>query len=277
MIESKSILSVKSYISSNYTDITYKMREFQRDLVTLTLLSSEYLYIGYDKPINCFYVNLNSSLTESTLNLEFWNGSAWSTCMGLEEDTLGLSRSGFIRFNRDQVNQASNTIDNTTKYWYRLSTSNTRTELILAGINLIFVNDYDLLMEQPFITMSEFLSGQTSHILIHNSVKNEIIQYFRTKDYYKIDSNGLKQDINIWDLLEIDEIKQAAVLLAISKIYFNQSDAKGDIWESKSYEYRARYLKIVEAGSLSIDYNDNGKKDVNENKTNKLNTFFMSR
>ena len=277
MIESKSILQVKSYISGVYSDITYKMREFQRDIITESLETTDYLYVGYDKPINCFYINLNSSLIESSMNMEYYNGSSWVSLDGLEEDTIGLSRSGFIRWNREQINQTIHTIDNSNKYWYRLSCNSVRTNLILAGINLIFSNDYDLLMEQPYITMTEFLGGQTSHILIHNSVKNEIIQYFRTKDYYKTDSNGLKQDINIWDLLEIDEVKQAAILLAISKIYFNQSDAKGDVWESKAYEYRARYTKIIEAGSLSIDFNDNGKKDIDENKTNKLNTFFMSR
>jgi len=279
MIESKSILSVKHEHHSAISDITYKTREFGRDEISITLdADTDYIYIGYHKPINCFYVNHNSNgFQEAVSTLKYWNGSAWTDVTNLEDDSLGVSRSGLLRWNRELSGQVENTVDSVSKYWYKLSTSVNKVNMKLSGINITFASDFDLSLEQPYATQSEFLAGQTSHILIHASVRNEIVQYFRGKDYYKLDSNGQKQDITPWDLLDIGEVNQAAIMLALSKIFFNFSDSKDDVWSSKAYEYRARYQKFIDRAALSIDFNDNGIADVGETKTAKINTFFFSR
>ena len=278
MIETKSILSIKAFHNDVFTDISYKTREFGRDIAIISLNANvDYLYIGFDKPLNSLYFNHNTlNLTESVLKVEYFNGS-WSDVNGLEDYTLGLMKSGYISFNRDQVGQIVNSTDNSNKYWYRLSVSSDIADLEISGINLVFADDYDLSLENPYITMPEFLGSQKSHILIHVACRNEILQSFRNKDYYKLDSNNIKQDINAWDLLDIMEVKQAAIMLALSKIMFNMSDAKDDVWANKAHEYRSKYEQNIQIASLSIDFNDNGVLESNENKIPKSNTFFMSR
>jgi hypothetical protein len=211
------------------------------------------------------------------MTLEYYNGSAWVAAANLNDDTQGLKRSGFIKWDRAQTNQAKNTVDGNTGYFYRISLSAIRLGLIIAGINLVFADDYELSVEQPIVMSTDFIGSNSSYILTHVSTRNEILQSFRNKDYYKLDENGVKQDVNSWDLLQIDEIKQAAVYLAISKIFFNASDMNHDIYAIKSIEYRNKYVAIMNVAALSVDFNDNGVTESYENKANKLNSTYRSR
>ena len=278
MIDTKAILSIKHESSSVFNDYSVKASSFARDVVRIDLLTTDHIYIGYKKPINALYVNHNSSYsTEAVLDLEVYNGTSWINASGIIDDTLGLKRSGYIKFDRVQEGQVSSSVNGANAYWYRLSLSSDRLALDIAGINIVFADDYDLMLEQPYITMPEFLGNLSSHILIHTSCRNEILQSFRNKDYVKIDSNGVKQDINAWDLLEIEEVKQAAVYLAMSKILFNMSDASDDVWASKAHDYREKYQKMLQVASLSLDLNDDGLTSSDENKAGKINTTFMGR
>jgi hypothetical protein len=101
----------------------------------------------------------------------------------------------------------------------------------------------------------------TSHILTHAACRNEILQKFRAKDFYKLDSDGNKQNINAWDLLDIAEVKQGAVYLAMSKIYYNMSDSENDIWAIKAGEYFNKYESMINIAATTIDFNDNGASD----------------
>jgi hypothetical protein len=279
MINVKELLTVKHEASLAFVDYSHKTNNFGRDVVSIELDSSDFLYVGFRKPINAFYFNHTSTYeNEAVLSLEVYNGTSWVEASGKADDTLGLKRSGFIKFDRDQVGQVSHTVDGSNLYWYRLSVSEAREELKIEGINLVFADDYELMLEQPYITLPEFLGkiATTTHILIHAACRNEIMQCFRNKDYYKM-SNGVKEDINAWDLLDIEEIRQAAVYLAMSKIYFNMSDANDDVWANKSYEYRTLYTKMIQVASLSLDVNDDGVVTSNENKPPKINSTFMSR
>ncbi len=278
MIDLKSLLTVKHEVSTVFSDYSHKTNNFGRDVVSIDLDTTDYIYIGFHKPINAFYFNhLSTYVTEGELSLEVYNGSSWIAASGLGDDTLGLKRSGFIKFNRDQVSQVNSTVNGTTNYWYRMSLSVERLALSISGINLVFADDYELMLEQPYITMPEFLDTLPSHIMIHAACRNEILQSFRNKDYIKLDASGVKQDINAWDLLDIEEVKQGAVYLAMSKIYFNMSDANDDVWANKAHEYREKYQEMIRVAALSLDLNDDGKASPDENKTAKINTTFMSR
>lgn len=267
MIETKSSLFVKCEIDNVFTDYSHKSSNFGKDSFSINLTVNDFIYVGYNKPINVLYVNhISSFVDEGMLSLQVFNGTEWVNA-SVEDDTFGLQRSGYVKFKRD-LGQVASVVDDVSTYWYRFSSSIAREGLVLSGINLVFASDYDLLLEQPYITMDEFLSSSLkSHILTHVAVRNEILQKFRNKDYYKLDKDGFKQDLNQWDLIDIDEVKQAAIYLAISKIYFNMSDSSSDTWAVKSSEYRSKFESCIQAASLSLDFNDNGIKDIEEVKT----------
>lgn len=242
---------------------------FGRDNQTLTFTTLEdYFYIGFSKPINAVYWDIIAEPSDAhdshdISTVEYWNG-AWTAVSDLSDDTLGLHRAGFIRWDKDVTDQVENTVDSSTMYWYRINSNEDRVNVEISGINLVFSDDYELSLEQPYISNSEFLGAEDSHIKTHQAVKKEIIQKFRNKNYTKIDSDGNPQDINVWDLHDIDEIGLAATYLALSKIYFQMSDNPEDVWGSKSKVYEDKFNKYINIARLSLDTNDDGVEDSGE-------------
>lgn len=266
MIDMKTALSVKHEDSGSFDDYSSKASQFERDAFTFTLDSSTgYLYVGYRKPINSVYFNCKTEgYTESSITLEYYNGAAW-TQLDHSDDTLGFMRPGFVKWSRPE-DHSSNDVDGETQYWYRLSVSDTRVDLEFKGINLVFSDDYELSLEDSFVTTQRGLGGKDSHILTHTAVRNEILQKFNKVDYYKLNSSGYKEDINAWDLHDITEVKLAAAYLALSKIYQNMTDDPDGFEEHKSKNYYKQFEKFINIARLSLDVNDDGKKQPSENK-----------
>jgi len=273
MIDKRTTLTVFHDDNASFTDYSHKMGAFARDSVTMTITNAEdYIYVGYHKPINAVYVDITTPNGSEGINtVEYWNGTAWANVNGQSDDTLGLFRSGFIRWdkkNGDTANDhVANEVNSVSKYWYRVRPSADRTGITLSGLNLVFSDDYELSLEQPYISDSEFLGSESSHIKTHVAVRKEILQKFNNKDYYVIDEvTGDKEDVTCWDLLDIDEVKLSASYLALSKIYNQLSDNPEDVWAVKSAQYEDKYNKYINIARLSVDVNDNGTKDAVENK-----------
>lgn len=269
MIDKRSALTIKHDDNSVFADYSHKMAAFGRDSVTMTITNAEdYVWVGFDKPINAVYVDITTpNGSEGSLEVQYWNGSSYVDVSEKSDDTLGLYRSGFVRWERELTNQAVSTVDSEEMYWYRILPSVDRTGIVVSGLNLVFSDDYELSLEQPYISDTEFLGSESSHIKTHVAVKNEIIQKFRNKNYVKYDSvTSDKVDIDCWDLLDIEEVKLAASYLALSKIYFGLSDNPEDVWASKSAAYRGMFDKYIDLARLSIDVDDDGLVSVSENK-----------
>lgn len=278
MIDLKTSLTVKIKVNGVYTDVSSKMSNMNKDTLLWDFASAATeLYVGYSKPIHSVYVNHNTTYgTDSTLSVYYWDGSNWSPVVDLDDDTYGLKRSAFISWSVAD-NHLTNSVDGNTKYWYKIIPGVDRDQCLLAGIGLVFSDDYELSLIQPYISSSEFLPvGQTSHILTHSAVKNEIMQYFRNKDWYKLGADGSRQDITCWDLLNIFEVKQAASLLAVNKIYMNMSDSKDDIWSTKAHGYLEQANKALQIATLSLDFNNDGKVSGDTERFENI-TRFMSR
>lgn len=283
MIDIRTSLTILHDDNSVFTEYSHKMAAFGKDGVTLTITSAEdYIYVGFEKPINAMYIDITTpNGAEGSLTMEYWNGSAWTTVLNKSDDTFGLFRSGFIRWDKEDSNgssdQAENEVNSIAKHWYRLRPSVDRTAIVISGINLVFSDDYELSLEQPFISDSEFLGNESSHIKTHAAVKREIMQKFRNKNYLKLNQiSGDKEDINGWDLHDIEEVRLAATYLALSKIYYQMSDNPEDIWGMKSQDYQSKFDKYINIARLSLDTNDDGLTDAGENKAN-FKTRFMNR
>lgn len=268
MVDLNSQLTIKHSDSGVFSDYSFKSNSFERDTYTLSHESAtDYLYVGYKKPISSIYINHKTTyVTDGTLTAEYYNGSIWVSLNGFSDDTISFKRSGFIRWPLSQISQAQNSVDGLNLYWYRFKSSVDRALFVIAGINIVFADDYDLSLEQPLINSEEFRGTQTSHILIHVAARNEILQKFKNDDYIKQDSSGNYVDINAWDLHDILEVHQAAVFLAISKLYSNMSDSKDDVWSQKATVYLSKYEKMINVARLSLDLNDDGVEQSSEQK-----------
>lgn len=259
MINKDSQLTIHKNSSSIWTN------DF-RDAFSLTLADSDYLYLGYYKPFNSAYIALNTP-NENSNNItgEYWNGSSWTSLDNWKDDSKGFTRSGFINWSRNQTDESSTTVNGVEAYWIRLSTDTTHSSTEFAGIGFLFADDKDLQTEVPEITDTQHLAGKTSHLLTHAAVRNQIVQELNNRGLGKVDQDtGITEDLTCWDILEATQIKQAAIFLTLSKIYFNFSDSKDDKFYQKYQDYQSKYKEAFSVSRLSLDSDDDGKLDSEE-------------
>jgi hypothetical protein len=267
MLNPNTRLTIKYSDNGSFTDYSNDLQDFTRDTVSFVLKTSiDALYIGYYKPINKIYFDMNEiNSNNNTLTVKYYNGSSFISVDGKIDETKGLTRSGFIHWTREQSDQAQTTIDSVGLYWYEITTDTTHSDSIYNGIGLIFADDKDLSEIVPEINDSSHLAGKASHILAHISTKKWIIQDLRNRNYGKRDIDGLFQEITAWDLLDIDQINQAAIYKALSIIFFNYSDEVGDKYEQKSKSYNKTYSEFLDLAKLRLDLDDDGVLDETEN------------
>lgn len=247
----------------NYSD---QAQDLLRDSFILGAVdqTDDCLYIGYSKPINAVYVEIKvEDAYDAVLTLEYYNGSTWASAAGFIDETKGFIRSGFCQWNRNQETESLTEVNGTSQYWYRIKTDTTfNSDVELYGISLLFSDDQTLLEEFPLVTHDSFYPNQSDkrHTAIHIAVRNEIVQKFRNKDYYISNSLG-NRELNHWDLLEIDEVRQGAKYLALGKIFFNASDSADDNYAAKSAMYEKLGQEALQLVRLSVDSEDTGKKN----------------
>jgi len=272
MLDTSTKLTVLYYNGSTYTDYSNKFFEPAREAQVIQVTDSDYIYVGFSKPINKLYLDLSvANTTASTMTVEYYNDSVWASVSNLYDDTRGCTRNGFIQWDYIDVNDVDKTtIDSKELFWYRISFSTTlHSTTSFNCFTMIFADDQDL--KREFISIlddSFFAESQASHFLVHVSTRDYIVQQLRNKGYYKIDSSGYRVLLTAWDLFDNDEIRQAAVYFALSRIFESVSDNPEDHNQFMAEKYLGRgHDALKQVSNLSIDLDDDGFKDSGERLT----------
>ena len=251
--------------NSVFLDRTFEANEYIRDSFALELDSSDdYIYLGLYKPFDRVYVEMSTAVTTAnTFSAEYFNGTIFTTIEEFVDESKGFTRSGFIKWRRDQTDQAKTTVNNEELFWIRLRPSSTHdVGTIIQGLNIIYADDNDL--EGELRTISEFLaSGDTSFITYHESARKQIVQSMRNRGQRKT-SNTIIKNITKWDLLDAGEVNEAAKHLALSKIFFSASDNSEDKWYQRYLDHRRMYESAFNLLYLTIDSDDDGVVDASE-------------
>lgn len=248
-------------INYNATDLSLKLEEFAAPTQAITLLSTEFIYVGYYKPITNLYFEFTSTVTSlSTLSVEYETASGFVNVDNLVDRTNGLGESGKVSWEIETDNQVSSLLFGKTLYWYKFSVDVATVARAFVGINVLFSNDKDLIEEYPGI-MSNLPTGNVSFVNFNASARKDIVQALRKK--YNADAKLLTQ----FDLLNNEEVKQASKYLALSKIFDWLSDAPDDNWSVKSSFYYNKHSDYLNNITLTIDSNDNGKTETSEQNT----------
>lgn len=265
MIDPLSKLTVLHGDNGSFSNYTESAADYLRDTFNLALNASEdYLYIGFYKPFNACFVAFNTAnLNANTLQAEYYNGSAW-TSLDLTDETNGFTRDGFLFF--DKENMKSTTVNSKSAFYIRLRPSVTHSTTVVRGINLIFADDNALKQEFYEIDNETLMpSGETSHLVQHVGARNALLQMLRNKGYLKqTEGSSQLKNITQFDLMDVFEIRQAATMLTLSKIFFMLSDSKEDTWWSKYEEYQDKFEESFELALLAIDKDNDGLTDVEE-------------
>ena len=269
MIKINEKLTVLHDNNSTFSDFSNELVGFDRDSASLTFVTAEdSIYVGFYKPINVFYTEFTTPNTNAaTLAVKYYNGTAFTACVGLHDDTDGLTRNAFVKWDRNQVTEATTTINSTVLYWYKIDLSVDSSAMVIAGLNLVFSDDQDL--KREIYEISKYLpSGVTTHILSHVSARDEIIQNLNIIGKVKVDgTSGWIEGITAFDLLDISEVKLASTYLALSKIMFAASDEVDDTYSFKAQKYENLAKNIVNNIRLKTDSDDDGIDDESENST----------
>lgn len=261
MIDNRIKLTILEDNAGTFTDHSDNMVDYLRDNVTLAMANTDYLYVGYYKPLNALYAEFNTAdILGSTLTLESWDGASWSE-ISVQDQTKGFSRSGFLTWDRKDMTQT--TVDGKELYWVRISFDNGNAAVV-EGLNLVFSDDQMLVREFQNILDPRILNNKPSHIIHHVAARNLIVQMLRNEGNIKVNKDTGNENLTQWDLLDIYEIREAATYLALSKIFFLLSDEVDDNWWTKHKEYYKLFKNTFNTAKLSVDTDDDGVVDNNE-------------
>jgi len=269
MIKINEKLTILHDDNTVFSDFSNDLVGFDRDSSSLTFVTAEdSIYVGFYKPINVFYTEMGTAnVNANTMSVKYYNGTAFAACDGVYDDSKGLTRSGFTRWDRGQLNEAKTTINSVELYWYKIDLSVDSSAMVIDGMNIVFSDDQDL--KRELFEISKYLpSGETSHILSHVSARDEIIQNLNIIGKRKVNAeSGWLDNITAFDLLDISEVKLASTYLVLSKIMFASSDEVDDQYMVKSERYEKLSGNIINNMTLKVDVDDDGVEDQNERTT----------
>jgi len=248
-----------------YTDYSIKCENFIRDNFTHTIVASEdAILIGYHKPIERVYIELTTPNTNSaSMTVNYYDGSTFTASSGLVDLTDGLTRSGFVYWDRSQTDNAKTTINSLERYWYEINLDVDTSATQIAGINILFSDDFDLL-EVDAEVLSFMHSGDNSMIRFHQAARNEIVQRLNNSGKLKINSSGQREKLNAYDLLDPTDLKEASKYLTLARIYEPISDEVDDKYNQKFKQYFQTYQDAFNLYMTSIDLDDDGVADSGE-------------
>ena len=269
MIKINEKLTILHDNNSVFSDLSNDLVGFDRDSASLTFVTLEdSIYVGFYKPINVFYAELTTANTNAnTMTVKYYNGSAFADCDGLHDDSNGLTRSAFVKWDRGQTTESKTTINSVELFWYKIDMSVDSSAMVIAGLNIVFSDDQDL--KRELYEISKYLpSGVTTHILSHVSARDEIIQNLNIIGKIKSDAtSGWLEGITAFDLLDVSEVKLASTYLVLSKIMFAASDEADDMYANKADKYESLSKNIINNIRLKVDFDDDGLDDKTENST----------
>lgn len=266
MLNQKNFPKVYTYDGLTYTDISAYALNFGRDFYEFGLETTHYLYFGRVKPFTAAYIEMTAQANDvnSTMVVEYFDGSAWQVVESLNDDTLCFNRSGFIQFDQPS-DWATTTVGFHTQYFIRISPSaNTRVDMQLQGMNIVFSDDQDLNGVYPGVTNYRDAS-EVSFILRHENSRNLIVQDIRNRGMRKTPAGSFSyENYDEWDFLQIAECRQWSIYLTLANIFGSLQSKEDGLYRQKYEEYTELADLYKTSFYLTLDKNDNGKADIVE-------------
>ena len=254
------------------TEQSERLRDYNRDGVTSIITDAQFIHVGLFKPFNQLYWEFTAPNTvAATLTYEYFNGTAFVDLPFLRDDTqdsnIAWSRSGFKNW-KTPDDWTKTTISGDDLFWVRFSPTVTTSSIGFRAINILFADDNDL--EKENSTIARFLpTNAISFAPLHERVRDDIIQTLRNRGLAKTSDLStqsliLLRNITKWDILDAEEIRNAAIYYALEKIYFQASDGTADKWMQRSVDSRKKGGDALNLFFLTIDKNDDGRVDPAE-------------
>lgn len=241
--------------NGTFKDYTLDAQDFLRDKIEEDVIALEdKFYIGLYKPFRNIYIEMDEALVNQEITYEYYNGTVWQPFNVIDE-TKNLSRSGFVRWtppsNWSEVN-----VNGLNLFWIRASLS-VDASVSIMGANLVFSDDNELSKHQRD-ALNFLAKGDKSFIAYHVSSRDEIIQRIRNSGVATRKTLKTLNDFTKWDVLDIDQIKEAATHLCLAKINFDISEGETDKYYQKYKDHMAMFGASYKLYYRTLDLNDDG-------------------
>ena len=257
-----------------FKDFSLDFSNFEIDEGLLELNSAEdYLYVGLYKPFSKFWVEIKTAnALGGSFTAEYFNGTSWvSIGSTFLDETRTFSRSGFISFSRDLSKWAATSVNGIEKYYIRLRPSVSFSGVEVWGIGLVFSSDQDL--RNVYRDINAYKNPNDNSFIIHHvEAKDRIIQLLRNQGKIKVKETIVNQsstttllDIDEYDILRPEQLRNASKYYAISSIFANASNSIDSQEWKESEKYQELANKALDTFLLSIDSDDDGIEDEEEN------------
>lgn len=126
-------------------------------------------------------------------------------------------------------------------------------EVITAAEDKLFSDDYDLLVKEEDI-LKWLPDGRTSFKYKHRQVQTMIIEDFNERGVVDTDGEKLTKDA----FVEIDEVRQWALNMALSLIFQDNSNVVGDVYNLKAADYMSDALTHKHRAFFRLDLDGDG-------------------
>ena len=226
--------------------------------------------IFFTKPINSVFIYLPTPMTSAnTITAMFLQKPDGSTINlpNFVDGTEGLTQSGFLYWTPEK--DVYDNVQSGEIYSIKVGYTD-NIDATFGGINLLFCDKFDLLREYPdldnLLDIADERVITPQLVRLMESTMLEIEKKIQNSPFWKEDRQYFftAKELDRWDLLQINEINQAAIFWTIGKIFYFLSDTPGDIYSVKAGDYRARGEAAFASVNLSLDFNDNGSLDIFE-------------
>lgn len=191
----------------NSTETTLKTDTTSSDTLAFNILTTDEFYIGHNKPFASRYFNLSTANTNaSSLTIKYWNGTAYVAVNDPIDQTLGLTRDGFVSWENqsDWTTKIQTGVPIQELYWIEVTvTANLSAGTTLQSLSNLFCDETLLRSYYPeIVANARYLPpGRTDFM----------DQLVAAKDLVAL---RLKQDGIIKDESEILDVNEVAVSCA---------------------------------------------------------------
>lgn len=142
----------------------------------------------------------------------------------------------------------------------RITTDSTPTSYA-AGITAISVDDDNLfsadtdLVDYEDDILNYIRSGRNSFLDKHRAAQRIILNDLDSNKYWKEDGSRYEAA----DIVDIQEFKQWSIFLTLKIIFRTLSNAKDDIFDTKSHTYNGRATSAKKRATFRLDFDGDGE------------------
>lgn len=266
-------------LHNDSTDYTFELSNF-KDTQAIALSSSNFLYIGFRKPIHTIFIDHKETTSQTgDMKLEKYISGQW-TEQEFQDDTNNLNQSGFILTDESE-NEEKTTINSEELYWWRISfDSETASNITLRYINLIFNDFNDLLAQEPMVEQYYPEDPENDYAKIKSftlsmiAARNEILKRINQSGNKKYNGTQVRR-IDQWDIFDINELRLASAYYSLHKIFMNIVDNNNNNFKEIAESYYQKFETAFDLFSndlLTLDRDDDGEIDTEERTLSTLNS-----